>query len=183
MAEDNTEARYWPRQRSRWVGKQGTFIVGFSRNLGDPVVSVEEPVFGESDEQSLARSTAPCVRRARPKVQRRYRAAKETKQRGRGGGKSECFVVPREKWGNYPRGPVEGKGHRNTGTFEGKMVETSDSTTVSTKLGRIAKVAREMPQAALTTLAQHFDIDWLREADRRTRKDGATGVDRRTADE
>jgi len=63
------------------------------------------------------------------------------------------------------------------------MAETSGSTTVSTKLERIAKLAREMPQAALTTLAHHIDIDWLREAYRRTRKDGATGVDRQTADE
>jgi len=40
-----------------------------------------------------------------------------------------------------------------------------------------------MPQAALTTLAHHIDLEWLREAHRRTRKDGATGVDRQTADE
>jgi len=63
------------------------------------------------------------------------------------------------------------------------MAETRSSTTVSTKLERIAKLAREMPQAALTTLAHHIDIDWLREAYRRTRKDGATGIDRQTADE
>ncbi len=63
------------------------------------------------------------------------------------------------------------------------MAETSGSTTVSTKLERIAKQAREMPQAALTTLAHHIDIDWLREAYRRTRKDGATGIDRQTAEE
>src|ERR1700676_5806727 len=63
------------------------------------------------------------------------------------------------------------------------MAETSGSITVSTKLERIAKLAREMPQVALTTLAHHIDIDWLREAYRRTRKDGATGVDRQTADE
>ena len=61
------------------------------------------------------------------------------------------------------------------------MAERLGSTTVSTKLERIAKLAREMPQAALTTLAHHIDIDWLREAYRRTRKDGATGVDRQTA--
>jgi RNA-directed DNA polymerase len=78
---------------------------------------------------------------------------------------------------------VEGRVHRNTGTFEGKMAETSSSTTVSTKLERIAQLAREMPQAALTTLAHHINIDWLREAYRRTRKDGATGIDRQTADE
>jgi RNA-directed DNA polymerase len=63
------------------------------------------------------------------------------------------------------------------------MAETSSSITVSTKLERIAKLAREMPQVALTTLAHHIDLDWLREAYRRTRKDGATGVDRQTADE
>jgi RNA-directed DNA polymerase len=63
------------------------------------------------------------------------------------------------------------------------MAETRSSITVSTKLERIAKLAREMPQAALTTLAHHIDIDWLREAYRRTRKDGATGIDRQTADQ
>lgn len=64
---------------------------------------------------------------------------------------------------------MEGREHRNTGTFEGKMAETSGSITVSTKLERIAKLACEMPQAALTTLAHHIDIDWLREAYRRAR--------------
>jgi RNA-directed DNA polymerase len=78
---------------------------------------------------------------------------------------------------------VEGRKHRDTGTFEGKMAETSSSTTVSTKLERIARLARDMPMVALTTLAHHIDIDWLREAYRRTRKDGATGTDRQTADE
>ncbi len=63
------------------------------------------------------------------------------------------------------------------------MAETQGSTTVSTKLERIAKLARELPQAALTTLAHNIDIDWLREAYRRTRKNGATGVDRQTAEE
>jgi group II intron reverse transcriptase/maturase len=36
---------------------------------------------------------------------------------------------------------------------------------------------------AFTTLAHHIDVDWLREAYRRTRKDGATGVDGTTAEE
>src|SRR5204862_8104657 len=85
--------------------------------------------------------------------------------------------------GTNPRDDAEEREHRHTGAFEGKMAETSGSITVSTKLERIAKLAREMPQAALTTLAHHIDIDWLREAHRRTRKDGAPGVDRQTADE
>jgi group II intron reverse transcriptase/maturase len=40
-----------------------------------------------------------------------------------------------------------------------------------------------MPSTALRTLAHHIDIEWLREAHRRVRKDGATGVDGQTADE
>jgi group II intron reverse transcriptase/maturase len=57
------------------------------------------------------------------------------------------------------------------------------SESVSTKLDRIAKLAKQLPGATLTTLAQHIDIEWLREAYRRTRKDGAPGVDDQTAEE
>lgn len=57
------------------------------------------------------------------------------------------------------------------------MAETSSSTTVSTKLERIAKLAKDLPNAPLTTLAHHIDAEWLHEAYRRTRKDGARGVD------
>lgn len=63
------------------------------------------------------------------------------------------------------------------------MAETQSSSTVSTKLGRIAKLAREKPGVALTSLSHHIDMGWLREAYRRTRKDGATGVDGQTAEE
>jgi RNA-directed DNA polymerase len=61
------------------------------------------------------------------------------------------------------------------------MKEIPSSESVSTKLRRIAKLAKEMPGTALTSLSHHIDIEWLREAWRRTRKDGAAGVDRRTA--
>ena len=54
---------------------------------------------------------------------------------------------------------------------------------VSTKLQRIAQLAKEDPKRALTTLAHHIDIEFLREAYRRARKDGATGVDDQTAEE
>jgi group II intron reverse transcriptase/maturase len=40
-----------------------------------------------------------------------------------------------------------------------------------------------MPSARLRTLAHHIDIEWLREAHRRVRKDGALGVDGQTAEE
>jgi group II intron reverse transcriptase/maturase len=60
------------------------------------------------------------------------------------------------------------------------MNETSSSKVVSTKLKRIAKLAKEMPGAVLTTLAHHIDIAWLKEAYRRTRKDAAPGIDGQT---
>jgi len=63
------------------------------------------------------------------------------------------------------------------------MGETQSSPTVCTKLERIASLAREKPEEALTTLAHHIDVDWMREAFRRTRKDGARGVDGRGAEE
>jgi group II intron reverse transcriptase/maturase len=64
---------------------------------------------------------------------------------------------------------------------EGKMPGTPSPTNVSTKLPRIATLAREAPQRVLTTLAHHIDVAFLREAFRRTRKDGAPGVDGQTA--
>jgi group II intron reverse transcriptase/maturase len=63
------------------------------------------------------------------------------------------------------------------------MTETSSSKHISTKLERIAKLAREAPTMALTTLAHHIDVAWLHEAYLRTRKDGATGIDGQSADE
>ena len=61
------------------------------------------------------------------------------------------------------------------------MAETPSSKTVSTKLERIAELAKQMRGVALTSLSHHIDMDWLREAHRRTRKDGAAGVDQQTA--
>lgn len=66
--------------------------------------------------------------------------------------------------------------------MEGKMAETQTSVDVCTKLERIAKLAREAPDMAFRNLAHHIDIDWLREAYRRTRKDGAPGVDGQSAE-
>lgn len=63
------------------------------------------------------------------------------------------------------------------------MAGTPSSGNVSTKLERIAKLAKQMPGVALTTLAHHIDLEWLHEAYRRTRKNGAVGVDGQTAAE
>jgi RNA-directed DNA polymerase len=42
---------------------------------------------------------------------------------------------------------------------------------------RIAELARQAPAMVFTTLFHHVDMEWMREAYRRTRKDGAAGVD------
>ena len=63
------------------------------------------------------------------------------------------------------------------------MAGTPTPETVSAKIERIATLARQMPGVALRTLAHHIDIDWMKEAHRRTRKDGAVGVDGQTAEE
>jgi len=63
------------------------------------------------------------------------------------------------------------------------MTETQSSQDVSTKLERIAKLAKDKPGVSLLTLAHHIDGGWLREAYRRTRKDGARGVDGQSAEQ
>lgn len=63
------------------------------------------------------------------------------------------------------------------------MNETSGSGDISTKLQRIARLARQSPQRALTTLAHHIDVEFLRQAYGRVRKGGAPGIDGRSARE
>lgn len=106
------------------------------------------------------------------------------RERGeKGGRKSEHPTVP-EKRGNRPHwDPVEGRGCRIMESLEGQMPETLGSESISTRLQRIAKLARTSPEMVITTLAHHIDKEWLREAYRRTRKDGAVGVDEQTAEE
>jgi len=60
------------------------------------------------------------------------------------------------------------------------MPETPNSETVSTRQQRIAMLAKQSPQMAFTALNHYLDLDWLREAFHRTRKDGAVGVDGQT---
>lgn len=79
--------------------------------------------------------------------------------------------------------PGEGRRCRTTKPLEGTMPETLSSDTISTKQQRIATLAKQSPQLAFTTLSHYLDLEWLREAYRLTRKDGAVGVDGQTARE
>lgn len=105
---------------------------------------------------------------------------KATKPMGMGGRKSEQLVVA-GKAGNRSEGPAGAKGLPDHGALEGKAMGIASPDTVSTKQQRIAELARQYPEGPFTSLAHRMDIDWLREAYRRTRKDGATGVDGQTA--
>ena len=61
------------------------------------------------------------------------------------------------------------------------MARTPSRGFMSTGQQRIAELAKQSPQMGFTSLAHLIDIDWLYEAYRRTRRDGAPGVDGRTA--
>jgi len=58
-----------------------------------------------------------------------------------------------------------------------------ESGNVFTKQQRIAELAVLHPRVSFTSLAYHVDVEWLKEAYRRTRKDATAGVDGMTATE
>jgi group II intron reverse transcriptase/maturase len=61
------------------------------------------------------------------------------------------------------------------------MTGTLKPESVSTKQERIAKLARERPGMAFTSLNHYVDYEWVEYAYRCTRKDGARGVDGQSA--
>lgn len=98
-------------------------------------------------------------------------------------GSRSALIVP-VKRGNRPEGPRGGKGGAgDTEPLGGKATEPPTSDTVFTRLQRIAELAREDPERAFRSLAHHIDLELLQEAFRRTRKDGAVGVDGQTGRE
>ncbi len=104
-----------------------------------------------------------------------------------GGEVSEGLQVP-PKPGNSPREePVEGKEVPTVETLEGTMTgrpnPEPERGRISPKLQRIATLAKQLQGKPIMTLAHHMDLDWMREAWRRTRKNAAPGVDGQTAEE
>ena len=63
------------------------------------------------------------------------------------------------------------------------MSGTWGPSSVSTKLQQVAERSRKAPQMKWTTLAHHINMELLDQAYRRTRKDGAVGVDGQTGAE
>jgi len=62
-------------------------------------------------------------------------------------------------------------------------MDTQRSSPVYTGQRRIAETAKRLGDASFTSLNGHLTVDWLREAYRLTRKNGATGIDGQTATE
>lgn len=77
--------------------------------------------------------------------------------------------------------PVEGRGRRIAERLRGTMPDIPRSETISTRQQTIATRAQQAPELSFTSLHHHVDLSWLHEAYRRTRKDGAPGVDGQTA--
>ena len=155
---------------------------GLPGNLGDLVVSVrdEEPVRGEPVDQNPGSSGGVrsavggedralvdgIVRRGRPEP-----GEMDGEESERLHSTGEAGELTRED-------PVEGRrasGSRNC--WRERPMGSSSPSPVSTRLQRIAKLAREMPGAVMTTLAHHIDVEFLFEAWRLLRKDAAPGID------
>jgi len=130
-----------------------------------------------------SRPQAPATVRANDGRRPRYRRAKATKRGGRDGGESErpgstdeaaepTRGTPWREGGCWGHGAAGGKDHGDA-DFRYGLYETS----------AIAGLAREDPKRAFLSLAHHIDLELLHEAFRRTRKDGATGVNGQTGSE
>jgi len=105
----------------------------------------------------------------------------EVRRQGRQGiGASDSTVEAGEL---SPEDPVEESGCRIKELFEGNMASTSKLGTVSTRQERIARLAKQSRTMSFTSLAYFIDMDWLKEAYSRTRKDGAAGIDNQTAND
>ena len=90
-------------------------------------------------------------------------------------------MVPLKPGNHRPWDSVKGRGDQFAEPENGKMSETLCSGSVTTKIQRIAKLASKHPTRVFSSMAHAIDVEWVREAYRRTRKDGATGVDGRSA--
>src|SRR5262249_6626314 len=90
----------------------------------------------------------------------------------------------RGRWGSEAQATHRREGDAgHTVRLGGEMGETSSSLTITTQLQRLAEQAKQYPAMVFTTLAHLLDVDFLREAYRRTRKDSAPGIDGVTAEQ
>src|SRR5208337_4063073 len=97
-------------------------------------------------------------------------------------GSRSAFIVPLTAGNWAHRDPREGRGApRDENRCRETREETLGSANLSTKRQRISELARTKAGTALSTLHHVIDLEWMREAYRLTRKDGASGIDGVTA--
>jgi RNA-directed DNA polymerase len=123
------------------------------------------------------------VQRDEYAAERWYRQVKETKRDGTGAGSLSTPIVPEKAANRNPESRQRKGACRVTEPLMGNTKDSPKSSTVQTKQQRIAKLAKQMPEVSFMSLAHHIDYEWLREAYRRTRKDGSAGVDGQTAEQ
>jgi group II intron reverse transcriptase/maturase len=159
---------------------------GFSRNLGGLSVSSWDVGGGSPSKKEPGLGSAPHARYPGSELKHVdvVPNVKETPETsGTGREKSERPDSTSEAGERVLPDPVEGSGASSYGLSKGKATGMSGSELVSTRLRQIAKLAMDAPDMAFTSLNKHLDFEWLMEAYRRTRKDGATGVDGQSAQE
>ena len=115
--------------------------------------------------------------------ERWYRSMKETKCDGTGAGSISTLIVPEKMANRHPESHWRKGACRVMESLLGNTKDSLKSESVYTKQQRIAKLAKQMPEVSFMSLSHHIDLEWMREAYRRTRKDGAVGVDGQTAEQ
>ena len=117
------------------------------------------------------------------RTERWYCQTKETKCGGKRGSCRNTVIVPM-KQENLPERILLREGrYLILESLGGNTMSASEFNTVSTKQQRIAELAKQSPEMVFTSIAHNMDLEWLKEAYRRTRKSGAVGTDGVTAAE
>lgn len=93
------------------VGERGAHTLGFSRNLGEPVVSTRIARFGPpGDPRTCSPSRSARRVREQTRAQRVVPRRKETKVSGMGGGCHRALIVLTKPGNSDPEDPVEERG-------------------------------------------------------------------------
>jgi RNA-directed DNA polymerase len=111
-----------------------------------------------------------------------YRSASDKRSTTRRAvGSLSILIVPFESRETDPREPVSREGGcRAMESLMGNTERAQERESVLTKQQRIAQATRQHPKQGLTSLNHYLDMDWMREAYRRVRKDSAPGYDGQT---
>ena len=102
---------------------------------------------------------------------------------GRVAGSRSVLIVLMKPGNGIRRTRWREAGRQIMGPLKGHIANASEFEHGVNEQQRIAQLAKQSPQMGFTSLAHLMDLDWLREAYRRTRKDRAVGVDGQTAAE